>query len=298
MTGWEKSNVPDDTFYRKTTRRAFLKGLLWGSALSILSVGGGVYYAGTVEPRWLERVALTIPVPGLPHSFDGVTLAHISDLHFGAYVPFEYLRRALISTSAYRPDYILVTGDFIHRTARLNGDIAKALALLRADGGVYGVLGNHDHWFGPDVVEQLASDAGIRILRNASVPLERNGERIWLLGMDDAWQGADDLERTLEGVPENEVRILMAHEPDVADRTMAHGIALQLSGHSHGGQVRLPGIGPLVLPELARKYPAGLYRVGDGFLYTNRGLGMVFPPVRFHCRPEITLITLKSVPVG
>ncbi len=286
----------NEELYEKVSRRAFLKGLLWGGAIGILSVGGGVYYAGMVEPQWLERVSLTLPVPGLPHSFDGVTLAHISDLHFGAYVQTGYLRRALISVSSYRPDYILVTGDFVHRTARLTDHISEALATLRADGGVYGVLGNHDHWFGPDVVERFVADAGVQILRNASVPLTRNGERIWLLGMDDAWEGADDLDRTLEGVPEGEVKILMAHEPDTADRTMERGIALQLSGHSHGGQVRLPGVGPLVLPVLARKYPAGLYRVGDGFLYTNRGLGMVFPPVRFNCRPEITLITLRSAP--
>ncbi len=278
----------------QATKKTFLKGAIWGSTLALISMGGGVYYAGTIEPRWVERVKLTLAIPGLPAAFDGITIAHITDLHFGAYVPAHYLREVLNSVSSARPDCIVVTGDFVHRTARLTPDIADTLSLLDAKEGVYGVLGNHDHWFGACRVERFLANAGIKILRNESVPLKRGDSRIWLLGLDDAYEGADDLDRTMAAVPEEETKILLAHEPDVADETMKRKIALQLSGHSHGGQVRIPGIGPLVLPAMGRKYPAGLYQVGNGFLYTNRGLGVIFPPVRFNCRPEMTFITLRS----
>ena len=129
---------------------------------------------------------------------------------------------------------------------------------------------------------------------NASVRMETGDEAWWLCGVDDVWSGDPDLAAALTGVPETSFKILLCHEPDFADSAARKSISLQLSGHSHGGQVRLPLVGAPILPYLGRKYPIGLQAVEGSNLrvYTNVGLGVIFPPVRFNCWPEVTHLTL------
>jgi len=194
-----------------------------------------------------------------------------------------------------KPDLIVLTGDFVSRESSNAEACGRALSSLRAPYGVYGVLGNHDYWT-RDVerVARAVRQAGVRILVNDSAQINVGGEAWWLCGLDDAWSGKPDLDSTLARVPDNGFRILLCHEPDFADRAAGRSIPLQLSGHSHGGQVRLPGIGALLLPYLGRKYPIGLQQVGNSHLhvYTNVGLGLVAPPVRLNCPPEVTHLTL------
>jgi predicted MPP superfamily phosphohydrolase len=154
------------------------------------------------------------------------------------------------------------------------------------------ILGNHDHWNGADIVAGALVDRGIRLLRNESFAFERGHDRLWISGVDDVLENEHDLPKTLAAVPETEATVLLAHEPDFADDVAGFPVDLQLSGHSHGGQVRIPGLGPIVLPPLARKYHTGLNRVGRLQVYTSRGLGVINPPVRLNCRPEVTLLTL------
>jgi hypothetical protein len=155
------------------------------------------------------------------------------------------------------------------------------------------VLGNHDVLTDADRVTSSLSAGGIQVLVNQSVPMERNGARFWLAGVDDVLSGNSDLKETLHNVPADEALVLLAHEPDYADRVAHFPVDLQLSGHSHGGQVRVPFVPPLFLPELAQKYIWGLYKIGGLTLYTNPGLGTVGVPVRINCPPEITLLTLR-----
>jgi hypothetical protein len=130
-------------------------------------------------------------------------------------------------------------------------------------------------------------------LVNQGIAVEHNGGLVYLAGLDDGWSGHPDLDTALQGAPDQAPVVLLCHEPDLADRYAADGrVALQLSGHSHGGQVRLPGKGPLVLPFLGRKYDFGLYHVGGMWLYTNRGLGCISVPYRYNCPPEVTHFTL------
>src|SRR6185437_9654421 len=143
------------------------------------------------------------------------------------------------------------------------------------------------------IVEGALKARGIEVLRNRSVPIERAKNRIWISGVDDVFVRAADLALTLKSVPSTEATILLAHEPDFADHVARFPIDVQFSGHSHGGQVRIPGIGALVLPAMAHKYPVGLNRVERLQVYTNRGLGVINPPVRFNCPPEVTFVTLK-----
>ena len=201
----------------------------------------------------------------------------------------------------------MLTGDFItHSSLRGRGltsylvkhiePCAALLSRLRGKQGVWAVLGNHDAFSAPKYVEKNLRQVGLQVLRNAAVPIERDGKRFWLAGVDDVLAGGDDLDQTIAHIPAEQAVVLLAHEPDFADRVARYPVDLQLSGHSHGGQVRLPLVGAVYLPELARKYPLGLRQVRGLTLYTNPGIGTLMIPVRWNCPPEVTLLTLRSRP--
>jgi len=156
------------------------------------------------------------------------------------------------------------------------------------------ILGNHDQDSQPDVVTECLEAQRIKVLRNDAWSVEQSGARLWVVGTDDVLLRAVDLPRALRVVPPAEATILLAHEPDFADVAANYPIDLQLSGHSHGGQVRLPVIGAPVLPELGRKYPWGLRHLRKMALYTNVGIGTIRLPIRWNCPPEVTLLTLKA----
>jgi predicted MPP superfamily phosphohydrolase len=200
------------------------------------------------------------------------------------------------TANALAPDLIVLTGDFVPDadSPRYVQSCAAQMARLKALLGVHGVLGNQDDWGDGKLVVGAMAEAGVPIMRNSARAIEHNGARIWLAGADDACKGWYDLDRSLKGVPAGELAIMLVHEPDMAVWAAQRAVDLQLSGHSHGGQVRLPGVGPLILPMLGVKYPMGLYRVGGMPLYVTRGIGMIAPAVRFNCPPEVTHITLRA----
>ena len=172
-------------------------------------------------------------------------------------------------------------------------ELASPLAGLDARHGLFAVLGNHDMWTKPSVITNALEYQGIQLMRNSGVTITQGGQELHLAGSDDAWSVYPDLKVTLADKPADAPAVLLMHEPDLADAVALDGrVALQLSGHSHGGQVRIPGIGPLVLPYLGEKYHYGLYQINQMWLYTTRGIGVIQPPVRFNCRPEVTEVTL------
>ena len=243
----------------------------------------------------IERIAL--PIADLPAGLRGLTIAHLSDFHVSPHVHPDSVRRAVRMTMAQKPDLIALTGDYIHRHENEAMPCAQALSLLHAPLGVHAVLGNHDCLRQRDrVVSAELQRVGLAPLRNASRRLSHNGEAFYVVGVDDVRFRYADLARALHGVPHDAFKIMLVHEPDFADFAQRKQIALQLSGHSHGGQVRLPGLGALLLPSYGRKYPIGLRRMPDGmWLYTTRGVGVGLPPIRYNCPAEITLLTLQSV---
>jgi predicted MPP superfamily phosphohydrolase len=175
---------------------------------------------------------------------------------------------------------------------------AEALAALRAPYGTFVVMGNHERHLPPEAGEMPFHRSGLTVLCNQAQEIWVDGASLWILGLDDLLRGHGDLSLALRGVPDEACKVLLVHEPDFADRAACYPIDLQLSGHTHGGQVRLPGVGALILPKMGHKYPMGLYRVRHMWLYTNRGLGTDSLPMRFYCRPEITLFTLRSAPAN
>jgi predicted MPP superfamily phosphohydrolase len=191
---------------------------------------------------------------------------------------------------------IAITGDFVHDLWHLSpDDLTRSLNTLRASEAVVGVLGNHDHRQGAARVSAAVRAAGVTLLINQHLALTRDDATLYIAGVDDIWVNRQDLARTLDGIPPESAVVLLAHEPDYADEVAAtHRVGLQLSGHTHGGQVRIPGWGAPVLPWLGQKYDAGLFDKDGMAIYVNRGVGMIPPYIRFNCRPEITLLTLAS----
>jgi predicted MPP superfamily phosphohydrolase len=266
--------------------------------MTAAACASGTAYTLALEPGWLAIERVTVRVPGLPPALHGLRLAQLSDLHWGPYTGQREVQAAVAAANDLAPDLVLLTGDYVLESAAYAQPCARELSTLSATLGVHAVPGNHDYW--TDIGEVAASlrGVGIPLLRNASHRLEVAGTPLWLAGVDDVWEGHDDLEAALCGVPVAEPVLLLVHEPDFADRLdrIPHRILLQLSGHSHGGQVNLPLLGPPVLPWLGQIYPAGLRRVPGSILqvYTNRGIGVIAPPLRFNCRPEVTLLTLAA----
>lgn len=257
----------------------------------------GVAYTLALGQGWLAVEWVTVRIPGLPPGLEGLNLAHLSDLHWGPYTGQKEVQAAVALANAQAPDLIVLTGDYVLGSAKYAQPCSRELAALSAPLGVFAIPGNHDYCTDIGVVAADLRAAGLRLLRNASHRLEIEGTPLWLTGVDDIWEGHDDLDAALTVVPLGEPVLLLVHEPDFADLAARspHRILLQCSGHSHGGQVNLPLIGPPVMPWLGQKFPAGLQRVPGSTLqvYTNRGIGVTVPPVRFNCRPEVTLLTLS-----
>jgi uncharacterized protein len=277
------------------SRRSFL----WMAAGS---AAGLAFYAGEISRHELEIVFRTISLPALPDAFAGLKLVQISDFHFEEYTEAPFLEAVVRQVNAVAPDLVVLTGDFVSSNplgqrfgARMSYRCAEILSRIQCPLR-YAIMGNHDVLVGAAAVTDALIAHGIPVLANSSVPLERDGRRVWLAGILDALQAWPDLGAALPTSrnPDKEPVILLAHEPDFADHAIGHQIALTLSGHTHGGQVRLPFLPPILLPDMGRKYVEGLFRLRDGMqLYVNRGIGAVNLPFRFRCPPEITVLTLQ-----
>ena len=278
--------------------RGIYRRILLGAALGVLLLGGLVYVR-KVEPEDVEVVPVSLILPRLDAVFGGYRIAQISDIHADGWMTPGRVLSLVNLVNAEAPDLVAITGDFatysrFRSLIRHASTLVAPLRRLQATDGVVAVLGNHDHKTDARIVRRVLAASGVVELRNAVLTLRRGGESLYLCGVDDLKEGTPRLDRALEGLSEEGAAVLLAHEPDFADESAATGrFDLQLSGHSHGGQVGVPLLRYPFLPKLSRKYPIGLYRVDDMFLYTNRGLG-AHPRFRFNCRPEITVFTLRS----
>ncbi|MFN2149637.1 MAG: metallophosphoesterase [Anaerolineales bacterium] len=277
------------------SRRGFLKAF-GGTAFGI-GLGGalGVKYAREVEPNWLQIERVSIPLPSIPPGLDGTRIICLSDFHLHPYTQIELIEDCVQVVNRLEADVICLLGDYVFDRADSILQLAPVLAELTSRCGVYAVLGNHDLWTDPLLVASTLERAGIPVFANEHTALDLPGGTLLLAGLQDGWSGHPDLNAALPAAADAQPVILMMHEPDFADRYVLDGrVDLQLSGHTHGGQVRLPGIGAPFLPRYGQKYDQGLYDLGGMQLYTTRGIGVIGPPLRFNCRPEITLLTIKS----
>lgn len=252
-------------------------------------------YAYKIEPNWFQVVPIDITIPELATSFEGFKIVQISDLHADDSMNKNKLGKIVELIDERQPDIIAITGDFFTKQPDLQSIslLENSLVDLLPKEKTVAVLGNHDHYYDSQIVRDILKHSNILELDNSVYTIQRGEEKLNIAGVDDYWKRKSRLDLVLEQLPKDGVAILLAHEPDYADvSSIENRFALQMSGHSHGGQVRLPFFSPPILPPLGKKYPVGRYQVGNMVQYTNRGVGMVRPRVRFGSRPEITVFTL------
>jgi uncharacterized protein len=251
-------------------------------------------YAHKIEPIWFEVKRMDIELPKLDWAFNGYRIVQISDLHAGDGIDRSYLAKVVEAVNAEHPDLVVITGDHITRIPKQHLELLDTLTKLKPRDRTISILGNHDVFNDTEQVRIAIKKAGITLLENTIYTLNRNGATLHIAGVGDVFANEDKLDRILAQLPPTGAAIMLAHEPDFADKTAATGrFGLQLSGHSHGGQIRVPFFAGYV-PSLAEKYPIGRYQVGDMIQYTNRGIGLVKLYARFNCRPEISIFDLVS----
>ena len=267
---------------RQLVKRAVVTSVVLGGAYPLL------------EAKWCRLTRQTVTIPHLPAAFDGTTVAYLADIHHGPFVPRAYVRSVVAMTNSLNPDLVLLGGDYTHAGSRYVAPVHEDLARLRGRLGRFAVLGNHDRWDGLQASMAGLAAARIPLLRNAGTWVEKGGSRLRIAGVGDLWTDRVDVARAIgPETTDRDAVILLSHNPDVAEHAEDRRIGLMLSGHTHGGQVVVPGYGaPIVPSAFGQKYLQGLVQAPRCQIYISRGIGTVTPPVRLFCRPEVIWITL------
>jgi len=235
------------------------------------------------QPIYLKR---------LPQAFDGFRIVQLSDIHHSPFTSVKQIERAVETANSLQPDMIALTGDYVSKERRYAAPCAELLGKLQASQGVFAVLGNHDHWTDASLITDLFRAEGITMLVNQGMRFEKYGAAFWLAGVDDTMVGLEDLSLALAGASEDEMKLLLAHNPVILRKAARASVDLVLSGHTHGGQVNLrPERSESARPR--RRLLKGLARQGETQIYVTRGLGTVVLPVRFGCPPEVSLLELR-----
>ncbi len=294
MTG----NVADQPLIEQKsrfTRRNFLRG-------SAITAAGFALYSGEIARHELSVLTHQVAIRNLPDAFHNFRIVQISDIHFEGFTEPSFLHRVIADVNSLQPDLVLFTGDFISFTPMprdfVLGAMYRCADMLReiACPQRFAVMGNHDSFLGAPTIHPILAAVDIPLLVNQYVPIERAGQRLWLCGVHDPVTHVPDLDSAVPERPDGPV-LLMCHGPDYADEVIAHPrghlVDLMLSGHTHGGQVRIPFLPPYHLPAGGQKYVEGFFQFNQMQLYVNRGIGAVGLPFRLNCPPEITVFTLQ-----
>jgi uncharacterized protein len=275
-------------------QRSAAPGLWRRKQLTVLSLNSsqenlppGTY---TADPEITEIV---IRMRRLPIAHDGLRIVHLSDIHLGLYTPIEEVQRAVDLANSRHPDLIALTGDYVTFSPNYIWPAARALGRLRARLGIFAVLGNHDFRVSADEMTRALRAQRVRVLRNSHYPLRSGRGTLWLVGVDDLWGDFEDLEGAMHSVPAHDPKVLLCHNPLAVGRASRLGIDLMLSGHTHGGQVRLPLIRSFYRSKFGERFVQGWNQLGDTQIYVSRGIGKVVLPVRLACPPEIACLCLR-----
>lgn len=280
------------------SRRLFLKRMISSVFGAFFASAFGYYYAKNIEPKMIRLTKHTINHQLIPKSFDSMKIVQFSDTHLGPFYSIDQLSEVIEKINATKPDIVLFTGDLLDEPNKFPFPkiIPPILSQLHAPSGKFCIYGNHDHGgYGTEIYKEIMEQGGFTLLKNDSSIISKNEENIVIAGLDDAMLGKPDYSHTFSSLsPESLFTILLVHEPDVAPQTAHHGAHIQLSGHSHGGQIQMPFLGPIITPPLGSKYYEGIHTIDNLTLYVNRGLGTTRLPFRFFATPEISVYTLKS----
>lgn len=265
-----------------------------GLALPYAILGGLASYAVLVERHIIVINTYRIPMPRLPDAFNGFRIVHLTDLHYGFLVSLQLIKRVVRRTNGLSKDVVVCTGDYIRerKSTKRMDEVWPVLAGLKAKHGVFSVLGNHDHWADTNRSLYWLERTG-QNLRGKAKAIEKDGQRIWLAGGGDLWEDHIEFDDLLSDIPEQDCRIVLAHNPDSADTVFTARMDLMIAGHTHGGQVQLPFVGTPILPVKNKDYSSGLKRSKKNQpVFISRGIGWGFYPARFNCFPEIAILEL------
>jgi predicted MPP superfamily phosphohydrolase len=271
------------------TRRQFLK---WGGLVG--AAGLVASYPVVVERHLILTNHYRLPVPHLPPAFAGFRIVHLTDLHYGVPVSLAVIRGVIQRVNRLDRDLVVCTGDYVHErgtTTELDA-VWPLLADLHAPFGVHAVLGNHDHWADTERSQQWLRESE-QDLRHKVRVIEKRGGRLWIAGAGDLWEDHRNLDAVLRGIPDADCRLVLAHNPDTADSAFSRRVDLLIAGHTHGGQVVVPFVGPPILAVHNRTYSSGFKTSPRGMgVFISKGIGWSFCPIRFNCPPEIAVLEL------
>jgi uncharacterized protein len=245
------------------------------------------------EANSLSVEKIQIRLKRLPKKLDGFRLIQLSDIHHSPFTGLEHISRAVKVANSLKPDMFVLTGDYVSHHSEYIEPVAAALGKLESEFGTFACLGNHDHWTDAELVTKSFRAENINVLINEGIRFKARGAAFWLAGVDDYMVGKTDLPAALRGAFPDEMKMLLAHNPVMVRQAARYGIDLVLSGHTHGGQVKLREDEKQVFAK--RRLKNGLHRRKDTQIYITRGIGTVVLPVRYQCPPEISLIELKCV---
>jgi uncharacterized protein len=252
-------------------------------------------YGILVRRRWFVVRELDVTIEDLDPALDGFRIAHLSDLHIGTNTPKSWGERWVKAANALRPDIAVVTGDLVSSGCDFHEDIAEVVSHLEAKSGVFVSMGNHDYFGDGEPLVSLLRGRGVKVLRNEGVTLGKGGKPLYLAGIDDTWTRKDDIDRALSGCPAGAPVVLLSHDPERFLKAEKKGVALTLSGHTHGGQIAMPFLSRWIsASHLTHHFHQGLYRKGRAQLYVHPGLGTTGPPMRLGVAPAVVLLTLRA----
>jgi predicted MPP superfamily phosphohydrolase len=244
------------------------------------------------EANSLSLEHVEIHLERLPKKLDGFKIVQLSDTHHSPFTSLDHIKRAVKVANRLKPDIFLLTGDYVSHDREYIAPVAEVLGKLKAKHGIHACLGNHDHWTDAGLVTHLFRGEGINVLINEGFRLETRRGSFWLAGVDDYMVGKTDVPAALRGSFPDEMKLLLAHNPVIFREAARLGVDLTLSGHTHGGQIKVRNPEKRILPQ--RKLKAGLHNRRNSQIYITRGIGTVVVPMRYHCPPEISLLELRS----
>ncbi|MBI1319711.1 MAG: hypothetical protein GC168_12295 [Candidatus Hydrogenedens sp.] len=283
---------------RPVSRRAFFTEAASGTGAMMAC---GAAYPVALAPEAARITRYTLEIPQWPEALDGLRAVQLTDTHYGPMLSLGYLQRVVQQTNALQPDIVFLTGDYVHNHRRHIRDGIQVFSKLESRFGTLAVLGNHDHWIGLRETKANFEELGVPLIDNSRRFLSPDGlsdtisrDAVCIAGVDDLWTGEIDFEAALSGVPESMPRILLSHNPDVAELNNPYRVDAMFSGHTHGGQVCIPGIGALAYStDFGDKYLAGVCPGPWTTAIVSRGIGVVSLPVRFNCPAEIVEVTFR-----
>lgn len=247
-----------------------------------------------LETRWIIINRLTITSPDVPKSFVGKKIVFIADIHHGHYFSLNRVTNLVNQINELQPDIILLGGDYVHRDPKYISQVFGEFKKLKSKLGIYAILGNHDHWENAELIRTKMSQCGIQICDNKSYWVRDGNDSIKIGGVGDLWEDEQLIESTTLDVDKSNFCMLLSHNPDYLENVHSNKVDFTLSGHTHGGQMTFFGLRAPILPsKYGQKYRYGLRKNGEMQSYITSGIGTITPPLRFFCRPEIVLFTLK-----